>query len=135
MYIYPTLCAHNRSGLLNVCRKALERTDARVLRLMFAMAPWDQTMNYTEGEREAKARHMDEVFRRFFAHAQALLAKFDPVSKSSRLAVTFTVRRACPLLDGRVLVHLACTSCGHFSDDWKKGRWLSSIPPSITISE
>ena len=77
-----------------MCRKALERTDARVLRLMFAMAPWQLLMNFTEGETEAEARHMDEVFRSFFTHAQALLAKFHLVSESSRDGVTVAVRRA-----------------------------------------
>ena len=44
-----------KRGLMGMCRKALERTDARVLRLMFAMAPWERPMTYTDGETEAEA--------------------------------------------------------------------------------
>ncbi|CAL5227811.1 g10837 [Coccomyxa viridis] len=62
-------------------RKALERTHARVLRLMFAMAPWERPMTYTDGETEAEAQRKDEVLKSFFARAQALLAKFKPVSR------------------------------------------------------
>ena len=75
---------------LGMCRKALERTDARVLRLMFAMAPWERPMTYTDGETEAEAQRKDEVLKSFFARAQALLAKFDPASR--RLAMKWLVR-------------------------------------------
>ena len=75
---------------LGMCRKALERTDARVLRLMFAMKPWQKPMTYIEGESLAEAQRKDEIFKSFFARAQALLTKFDPVSR--RLAMKWLVR-------------------------------------------
>lgn len=83
-----------------MCRKALERVDARVLRLMFCMAPWERPMTYTEGETEAEAQRKDEVLKSFFARAQALLTKFDPVLR--RLAMKWLVRRACPSLNSRL---------------------------------
>ena len=78
-----------------MCRKALERTDARVLRLMFCMAPWERPMTYTEGETESEAQRKDEVLKSFFARAQALLTKFDPVS--CRLAMKWLVRSQWPI--------------------------------------
>ena len=79
---------------LGMCRKALERTDARVLRLMFAMKPWQKPMTYIEGESLAEAQRKDEIFKSFFARTQALLAK--PIPFSGQPAETWLVRRACP---------------------------------------
>ncbi len=76
----------------DMCRKALERTDACVLRLMFAMVPWERPMSYTEGQTEAEARRRDEVLMNFFARARALIAKFPHVSRCP--VVTSPVRRA-----------------------------------------
>ena len=97
----PALCAHR--GLLDICRKALERIDARVLRLMFARAPWELPMSYTAGETETEARSIDNVFKRFFARAQAILAKFPLATRPP--ATEWLVSCACPLLDALVTWH------------------------------
>ena len=51
-----------------------------MLRLMFAMAPWEKSMAYSDdGETEAEAQRKDEVLKSFFARTAALLKKFDPI--------------------------------------------------------
>ena len=77
------------------CRKALERMDPRVLRLMFAMAPWEKPMTYADsGETMGEAQRKDEVLKSFFARADALLKKFNPVSAPGLLAMKWLV--GCP---------------------------------------
>ena len=74
------------------CRKALERMEPRVLRLMFAMAPWEKPMTYADsGETMGEAQRKDEVLKSFFARAHALLKKFDPVSAPGLLAMKWLV--------------------------------------------
>lgn len=51
-----------------------------MLRLMFAMAPWEKSMAYSDdGETEAEAQRKDEILKSFFARTAALLKKFDPI--------------------------------------------------------
>ena len=64
-----------------------------MLRLMFAMAPWEKPMTYADsGETSGEAQRKDEVLKSFFARADALLKKFDPVSAPGLLAMKWLVR-------------------------------------------
>ena len=84
-------------------RKALEAFSPRVLRLMFALAPWERSMTYGDAAVSEAARK-DEVLQSFFARAQALLKKFGHSAAGapaggdgvvSRLPTRWEVRGVC----------------------------------------
>ena len=59
---------------------------------MFCMAPWEKPMTYTDsGETVEEAQRKDQVLKSFFARAEALLKKFDPVSAPGLLAMKWQV--------------------------------------------
>lgn len=62
---------------LRLCqnRKALESFSPRVLRIMFALAPWERSMTYSDTA-VAEAQRKEEVLRSFFARIDAILKKF-----------------------------------------------------------
>ena len=66
-----------------------------MLRLIFAMVPWEKPMTYADsGETVGEAQRKDEVLKSFFARADALLKKFNPVSAPGLLAMKWLV--GCP---------------------------------------
>lgn len=96
-------------------RKALESISPRILRIMFALAPWDKSMTYSDTA-VAEAQRKEEVLRSFFARTDALLRKFshaaapaEPGHPCQRLPTRWEVRRlAC---HAAVSLACACIAC------------------------
>ena len=81
-------------------RKALESFSPRVLRIMFALAPWEKSMTYSDTA-VAEAQRKEEVLRSFFARTSALLRKFGhaaapaaPGAPCQRLPTRWEVRHS-----------------------------------------
>ncbi|KAK9906729.1 hypothetical protein WJX75_006969 [Coccomyxa subellipsoidea] len=66
-------------------RRALQNFSPRVLRIMFALAPWDKPMTFKEEKSALEARQKEKIFENFFLEVQAVLHKFGSGGSEGRL--------------------------------------------------
>lgn len=83
---------------LVVCREALKKFSPRVLRIMFALTPWDKPMTYSDAV-ATTARQREGTLVSFFSEVEAVLHKFGPRGSQGRLPTRWEVQSVLWTLD------------------------------------